>query len=92
MRPRPRASWDAGTAPEKYPGSVCTVPSDTSVSLFTVLQHDDVGALSHSRLLTAVAGKPGSNVDVHPFLSILFVFPGPPEHSKVEDAAGHRGT
>lgn len=45
-----RASWDAGSAPEIYPGSACTVPPDTSVSLFTVLQHDDVGALSHSRL------------------------------------------
>lgn len=50
MRPRSRASWAAGTAPEIYPGSACTVPPDTSVSLFTVLKHDDVGALSHSRL------------------------------------------
>lgn len=89
-----RASWDAGTAPEIYPGSACTVPPDTSVSLFTVLQHDDVGALSHSRLSfwqLWLENLVQTLMCIHFCLFSLF-FPGPPKHSKVEDTAGHGGT
>lgn len=50
-----------------------------------------MGAFSCPRLLTAVSEKPGSNIDVHPFWSILLVSSKLEKYSEVEEAAAGHG-